>query len=97
MPKQYLLNADGSIPPNVNVAALEESGIPLVLPTEAPQANGMIAVELEPQQDENGVWRQAWTLEPAPEPVAPELEDPLASLTIEQKQALIAILSAQQR
>ena len=92
MPKQYLLNVDGSIPANVNVAALEEAGIPLVFPTEVPRANGMIAVEQEPQQDESGVWRQVWTLAPAPEPVAPEPEDPLANLTIEQKQALIALL-----
>lgn len=92
MIKQFLLNPDGSIPANANVDLLLEQGIPLVIPTTAPTAPGMIAVEQEPQQDESGVWRQVWTLAPAPEPVAPEPEDPLANLTIEQKQALIALL-----
>lgn len=67
MPKQFLLNADGSIPANVNVQALHEAGIPLVLPTPMPREPGMIAVEQEPQQVD-GVWRQVWALEPAPEP-----------------------------
>lgn len=67
MPKQFLLNADGSIPANVNVQALQEAGIPLVLPTPMPRESGMIAVEQEPQQID-GVWRQVWALQPAPEP-----------------------------
>ena len=66
MPRQFLLNADGSLPANVNVQALEETGIPLVLPTPMPRQGGMIAVEQEPQQID-GVWKQVWTLEPAPE------------------------------
>jgi hypothetical protein len=67
MPKQFLLNADGSIPANVNVQALEAAGIPLVLPTPMPRQGGMVAVEQEPQQID-GVWKQVWMLEPAPEP-----------------------------
>lgn len=67
MPRQFLLNADGSLPANVNVQALEEAGIPLVLPTPMPRQGGMVAVEQEPQQID-GVWKQVWTLEPAPEP-----------------------------
>lgn len=67
MPKQFLLNPDGSIPANVNVQALEEAGIPLVLPTPMPRQGGMVAVEQEPQQID-GVWRQVWILEPASEP-----------------------------
>jgi hypothetical protein len=66
MPKQFLLNADGSLPANVNVEALQAAGIPLVLPTPMPRESGMIAVEQEPQQDEQGIWHQVWTLEPAP-------------------------------
>lgn len=66
MPKQFLLNPDGSIPANVNVQALEAAGIPLVLPTPMPRQGGMAAVEQEPQQI-NGVWRQVWKLEPAPD------------------------------
>lgn len=96
MRKQFLLNPDGSIPQNVNVAALEEAGIPLVIPTEMPRSSGMIAVEQDPQQDEHGVWRQVWTLEPAPEPIAPEPEDLLGNLTIEQKEVLIALLTKPQ-
>jgi hypothetical protein len=66
MPRQFLLNADGSIPANVNVQALEEAGIPLVLPTPMSRQGGMVAVEQEPQQID-GVWKQVWTLEPAQE------------------------------
>lgn len=65
MPKQFLLNADGSLPANVNVQALEEAGIPLVLPTPMPRQGGMVAIEQEPQQID-GVWKQVWVLEPAP-------------------------------
>lgn len=96
MRKQFLLNPDGSIPQNVNLAALEEAGIPLVIPTEMPRSSGMIAVEQDPQQDEHGVWRQVWTLEPAPEPIASEPEDQLGNLTIEQKEVLIALLTKPQ-
>lgn len=67
MPKQFLLNPDGSIPDSVNVQALQEAGIPLVMPTPMPRESGMVAVEQEPQEVDN-VWRQVWTLKPAPEP-----------------------------
>lgn len=67
MPRQFLLNADGSIPSNVNVQVLQDAGILLVLPTPMPRQSGMIAVEQEPQQID-GVWKQVWTLEQAPEP-----------------------------
>ena len=66
MPKQFLLNFDGSMPANINVQALQESGIPLVLPTPMPRESGMVAVEQEPQQVD-GVWRQVWVLKPVPE------------------------------
>jgi hypothetical protein len=66
MPKQFLLNPDGSIPANVNVQALQEAGIPLVLPTPMPRTPGMVSVEQEPQLID-GVWRQVWIEEPAPE------------------------------
>lgn len=94
MPKQFLLNTDGTIPPNINVELLQAEGIHLVLPTPMPRESGMVAVEQEPQQDADGVWRQVWTLEPAPEP-EPQPEqaaDPLANLTNEQKSALLALL-----
>lgn len=95
MPKQFLLNADGSIPENTNLELLQAEGIPLVLPTPMPREPGMVAVEQEPQQDSEGVWRQVWALEPAPEPEpVPEIPvDPLASLTEEQKAALLALLA----
>lgn len=60
MPKQFLLNPDGSIPANINLQALQEAGIPLVLPTPMPRTPGMIAIEQEPHQDADGVWRQVW-------------------------------------
>lgn len=68
MPKQFLLNADGSVPANANVELLTAAGIPLVMPTPMPRQGGMVAVEQNPQQDANGVWRQVWVLEVAPEP-----------------------------
>lgn len=74
MPKQFLLNPDGSIPANVNIQALQEAGIPLVLPTPMPREPGMIAVEQEPEQDADGIWRQVWLLEPAPEPEQEQFE-----------------------
>ena len=94
MPKQFLLNPDGSIPVNTNIELLQAGGIPLVLPTPMPKEPGMVAVEQEPEKDSEGVWRQTWKLEPAPEPeIQPEQPvDPLANLTDEQKQALIALL-----
>lgn len=68
MARQFLLNPDGSIQPNVNVELLHAEGIPLVLPTPMPRTPGMIAVEQDPQQDADGVWRQVWLEVPAPEP-----------------------------
>ena len=65
MPKQFLLNPDGSLPANINLELLQAEGIPLVLPTPVPRKSGMVAVEKDPEQDENGVWRQVWVLEPA--------------------------------
>jgi len=68
MPKQFLLNADGSIPANTNVALLEAEGIPLVLPTPRWRpAEGMVLQEADPVQVD-GVWRQVWVLQLAPEP-----------------------------
>lgn len=92
MPKQFLLNPDGSIPANTNIELLQAEGIPLVNPTPIPRESGMAAVEQEPEQDADGVWHQVWVLEPAPEPVPEPVQDPLASLTDEQKQALLALL-----
>lgn len=98
MAKQFLLNPDGSIPEGANIMSLQEAGIPLVMPTEAPAEHGMVAVEQEPQQDADGIWRQTWKLEPVPDPEPVQVStpvDPLLSLTIEQKQALIELLSKQ--
>ena len=94
MVKQFLLNSDGSVPFGTDLAKLEAEGIPLVWPAPVPRQSGMVAVEKDPQQDADGVWRQVWVLEPAPEPEpVPEPIDPLASLTPEQKSALLALLS----
>ncbi len=94
MPKQFLLNPDGSIPTNANIELLQAEGIPLVMPTPMPREPSMVAVEQEPQQDAEGVWRQVWTMQPAPEP-EPQREQPadlLANLTEEQKQLLLTML-----
>lgn len=94
MPKQFLLNVDGSIPANLNLALLEAEGIPLVLPTPMPRESGMVAIEQDPQLGEDGVWRQVWVLEPAP--VEPPKQDLIAGITEEQKAALLAILQGAQ-
>lgn len=91
MSKQFLLNPDGSIPTNANIELLQANGIPLVMPTEMPRESGMVAVEQDPQQDVDGVWRQVWVLEPAPEPESQPI-DPLANLSDAQKAKLIALL-----
>jgi hypothetical protein len=98
MIKQFLLNADGTIPAGADVGRLLAEGIPFVLPTPMPRQPGMVAVEKDPQQDGEGVWRQVWTLEPAPEhqelePAAPDPFDLLATLTDEQRAALLALLT----
>jgi hypothetical protein len=60
MIRQFLLNPDGSVPVGVNIEILKTEGIPLVIPTPVPTTPGMMAVEQEPQQDADGVWRQVW-------------------------------------
>lgn len=66
MVRQFLLNADGSIPANTNVALLEAEGIPLVLPTPRwiPKA-GMMLEEAEPLKGNKG-WTQVWIEIPIP-------------------------------
>lgn len=64
MVKQFLLNPDGSVPDGVDVEFLTEQGITLVVPTPLPREYGMIAVEQDPEQDEDGVWHQVWKLVP---------------------------------
>jgi len=66
MPRQFLLNPDGSVPLGVDVAVLHAQGIPLVLPSQ-PQApaKGMCLIEGDPQVL-NGVWHQVWVEVPIP-------------------------------
>lgn len=98
MVRQFLLNPDGSTPAGTDLDVIHAAGIPIVVPT--PQwepPSGFVLEERDPEPDENGVLRQVWVEVPAPEPeLLPEpapAEDPLAALTPEQKQALIALLS----
>lgn len=94
MPKQFLLNPDGSVPQNTNIELLQAEGIPLVVPTPMPRETGMVAVEQEPEQDSEGVWHQVWVLETAPEPdPQPQQADILLALTPEQKSALLSLLT----
>jgi len=98
MIKQFLLNADGTIPAGADVGRLLAKGIPLVIPTPMPRQPGMVAVEKDPQQDGEGVWRQVWELvsDPEPQELQPTTTEPLdllATLTNEQKAALLALLT----
>lgn len=70
MAKQYLLNQDGSVPSSANLELLASEGIPLVIPTAMPRQPGMIAIEKDPQKDDNGIWRQTWVLEAIVEEIA---------------------------
>jgi hypothetical protein len=80
MIKQFLLNADGSIPDGADVSLLEAEGIPFVMPTEQwVPAIGFVLTESDPVKDEHGVWRQVWIEVSAPEPVFEQLEDVQAS------------------
>ena len=74
MVKQFLLNPDGTVPGNVNVALLEAEGIPLVLPTPrwAPQP-GFTLEERDPERGKDGLWRQVWAEVPVEE--APEVDN----------------------
>lgn len=74
MPRQFLINADGTLPPICTatfLAFLEAEGIPLVVPTPIwTPAEGYMLVEADPTQDANGVWHQTWieVLVPPPPP-----------------------------
>ena len=76
---QFLTRDDGTIPEGTNVAALLAAGVRIVRPTPTPREPGMVAVEIEPEQ-RDGVWWQAWRLEPAPPlppPPVPQTVTPL--------------------
>lgn len=65
--KQYLTRPDGTIPSNVDVAALLSAGVRIVRPTEPTREPGMVMVEGEPEE-RDGTWWQTWTSLPAPPP-----------------------------
>jgi hypothetical protein len=67
---QYLTREDGSIPPDVDVAALIAAGIRIVRPTPIPRSPGMVAIEGAPE-DRDGEWWQTWIEQPAPPPALP--------------------------
>jgi hypothetical protein len=70
---QYLTRPDGSVPPNVDLAALEAAGILIVRPSERPPVEpGMILVE-GPPENKDGVWWQTWVQNPAPPPAPPSV------------------------
>ena len=67
---QYLTREDGSIPPDVDVAALIAAGIRIVRPTPIPRSPGMVAIESAPEE-RDGKWWQTWIEQPAPPPALP--------------------------
>jgi hypothetical protein len=67
---QYLTREDGSIPPDVDLAALVAAGVRIVRPTIMPRSAGMIAVEGQPEE-RDGVWWQTWIEQPAPPSALP--------------------------
>ncbi len=64
--RQFLLNPDGTIPENTDVAALKRANIPLVLPTPRWRPPpGMTLIEAEPEM-RDGALRQTWVEVPVP-------------------------------
>jgi hypothetical protein len=87
MQKRFLINADGTVPANAPIAALEAAGVILVVPTPVPvPPEGQIVVEADAVQV-NGVWRQVWEFAPAPEPEEP----PMPILTRPQFEFLLGV------
>jgi hypothetical protein len=67
MAQQYLTQPDGTIPANVDVAALDAAGVLIVRPVDPPRTPGMVPVEGEPEQ-RNGGWWQTWREVPVEPP-----------------------------
>lgn len=76
---QYLTREDGSIPPDVDVAALVAAGVRIVRPTIMPRSAGMIAVEGQPEE-RDGVWWQTWIEQLAPPPALPSVPQTITPL-----------------
>lgn len=77
---QYLTRPDGSIPSNVNVAALVAAGIKIVRPTPRPTpASGFSLIEGEPVGRDGVLW-QNWIEMPivVPEPQPPKVPEEVA-------------------
>lgn len=77
---QYLTRPDGSIPPNVDVAALVAAGIKIVRPTPRPTpVFGFSLIEGEPVERDGVLW-QNWVEIPivVPEPIPPEVPEEVA-------------------
>lgn len=90
MVKQFLLDADGTWPENVDRERLEAEGVIFALPTERHQpADGFMLVESDPVKGKDGVWRQQWLEVPAPEP-----ETLFVSQVVSMRQARLALLQA---
>jgi hypothetical protein len=70
--RQYLTQPDGTIPPGVDVVALEAAGVLIVRPVDPPRTPGTMAVEGEPEQ-RDGVWWQTWGEVPVETP-QPDIE-----------------------
>jgi hypothetical protein len=71
---QFLLNADGSVPPGTNLVALTAAGVRLVHPTTPPvAAPGMLVRDTIQPQEIDGVWWQVW--EQVPLPIVDDLQN----------------------
>lgn len=70
---QYLTRPDGSVPPNVDTAALEAAGILIVRPTPRPAADPDMVVVEGPPENKDGFWWQTWIQEAAPPPPPPQV------------------------
>jgi hypothetical protein len=88
--KQFLLNADGTWPENVDRERLEGEGVIFALPTKRhrPPA-GFVLVESDPVQGNDGVYRQNWVEVPSTVP-GPEVQ--AIPVAVSMRQARLALL-----
>ena len=100
MVKQFLLNADGTVPAATDAAVLLATGVTLVMPTAPPPCTaGYVAQDTDPELVD-GVWYQRWEIIPHPDAdrvvdnTSTNIAELFASLTPEQIAALSTVIQS---
>ena len=100
MVKQFLLNADESVPAGTNIQLLQEAGVTMVMPTAPPPVvNGYAVQDTDPELVD-GTWYQRWEIIPHPDGnrvvdnTSTNIAELIASLTPEQIAALSTVIQS---